>query len=280
MSKIALVYNVLREDEKFIIEASKKNNVDLVLLNTDKLILNTKQKNFNFDLVLNRCISNFAGEQITYFFENINIPVINNSKINTLCSNKFLTSLFLYKNNIPTIPFIVFFNENLIDVVNQILEGYPLVLKPIYGSWGRLLSKINDKDSFETVLEHKKYLSAPYHHIFYVTKYIEKPGRDIRVTIVGSEIICAVYRKNSHWISNTARGGIIEKCEINNDILNICKKIINCLGEGIIGVDIFESKDGYLVNEINHTVEFKNIQKTLNIDIGEKIIKYCLEKLK
>jgi len=278
MSKIGLVYTILREDEKFIIEGAKKNGVDLILLNTDKLILEP-QKNFNFDLLINRCISNFIGEQVTYFFENFNIPVINNSKISNICANKFLTSIFLYKNNIPTIPFLVFFNENLIEEVNKILGDYPFVLKPIYGSWGRLLSKINDKDCFESILEHKKYLSCPYHNIFYTTKYIEKPGRDIRVTIIGSQIICAVYRKNSHWISNTARGGIIEKCELNNDLINLCNKIINILGEGIFGVDIFESENGYLVNEINHTVEFKNIQKTLNIDIGSEIIKYCLGKI-
>ncbi|GIW66386.1 MAG: alpha-aminoadipate--LysW ligase LysX [Candidatus Parcubacteria bacterium] len=276
---IALIYNLLREDEKFLIESAKKLGVDLNLISTNKLILNPSEIPSNYQLILNRCLSNFIGDQITHFFENFGLRVINSSQVNHICSNKFLTSLFLIKNNLPTVPFLVFFNEELIDQVVNILNDYPLVLKPVYGSWGRLLAKINDKDAFEGIIEHKKYLSAPYHNIFYTTKYIEKPNRDIRVTIIGEKIICAVYRENFHWISNTARGGKIRLCQIDKDLENLCQKLIQKLPNGIYGVDVFEFNNGYLINELNHTVEFKNIQKITGISISDEIIKFCLVNL-
>jgi len=278
---INIVYNLIREDEKFLIESAKKLKVEFNLINADKLILDPQNFDFSSLLngpILNRCLAHFISEQITYFFENFNWRVINNSKITQLCSNKFLTSLFLLKNNLPTLPFLVFFNEELIDQVVKNLKGYPIVIKPIYGSWGRLLAKINDRDAFEGILEHKKYLSSSYHHIFYTTQYIEKPNRDIRVTIIGKKIICAVYRENFHWISNTARGGKIRLCQPDKDLENICLKLIDKLDDGIYGIDIFEFNQGYLINEINHTIEFKNIQKVTGISISDEIIKYCLNK--
>ncbi|GIW66005.1 MAG: alpha-aminoadipate--LysW ligase LysX [Candidatus Parcubacteria bacterium] len=276
---ISLIYNILREDEKLLIQSAKNLNLEINLISTDKLILDPNNFKFNYKLILNRCLSNFIGDQIVYFFETFGIKVINNSQVNHICSNKFLTSLFLIKNKLPTIPFLVFFNEELIDEVTKILNDYPLVLKPIYGSWGRLLAKINDRDAFEGILEHKRYLSAPYHNIFYTTKYITKPNRDIRVTIVGNRIICAVYRENFHWISNTARGGKIRLCNMDKDLENLCENLIQKLPLGIYGVDIFEFNNGYLINELNHTIEFKNIQKTTGISISDEIIKFCLQNL-
>lgn len=277
---IALIYNILREDEKMLIESAKNFNVEISLIPHNKLILDPINFQPNYKLVLNRCLSNFIGEQITYFFENFGIKVINSSQTSNLCANKFLTSLFLIKNNLPTVPFLVFFDEELITKVTEILNGYPLVIKPIYGSWGRLLAKINDQDAFEGIIEHKKYLSSAYHNIFYTTKYIEKPNRDIRVTIVNNKIICAVYRENFHWISNTARGGKIKFRNLDKDLINLCEKLIEKLPEGIYGVDIFEFNNGYLINEINHTIEFKNIQKITGISVSNEIIKFCVEKLK
>jgi [lysine-biosynthesis-protein LysW]--L-2-aminoadipate ligase len=277
---ITIVYNLLREDEKFLLDSAKKLGVEVKLLLANKLILDPINFQPSDKLVLNRCLSNSIGEQITYFFENFGIKVINNSQINHLCANKFITSLFLIKNNLPTVPFLVFFDEELIEKVIEYLNGYPVVIKPIYGSWGRLLAKINDRDAFEGIIEHKRYLSSPYHNIYYTTKYIEKPNRDIRITIVGKKIVCAVYRENFHWISNTARGGKIKFCELNKDLTNLCQQLIEKLPLGIYGVDIFEFNNGYLINELNHTCEFKNIQKTTGVSISDEIINFCLENLK
>ncbi|MCS7184097.1 MAG: RimK family alpha-L-glutamate ligase [Patescibacteria group bacterium] len=276
---ITLIYQLLREDEKFIIESAKKLNIELNLLSADKLILDPRNFQFKDKLILNRCLSQFIGDQITHFFETFNIKVINSLEVNHLCSNKFITSLFLIKNNIPTVPFLVFFHEEMIDKVSQILENYPLVLKPIYGSWGRLLAKINDRDAFEGIIEHKKNLSSPYHNIFYTTKFIEKPNRDIRITIIGKKIVSCVYRESFHWISNTARGGKIKICNLDKELENICQNLIEKIPEGIYGIDVFEYQNGYLVNELNNTVEFKNIQKVTGVNISDEIINFCLEKI-
>ncbi len=96
--------------------------------------------------------------------------------------------------------------------------GYPVVLKPVVGSWGRLLAKINDRDAAEAVLEHKSTLGSVQHSVFYIQEYIEKPGRDIRAIVIGDRVLTAMYRKSEHWITNTARGGEGELCPITPEI--------------------------------------------------------------
>ena len=156
--------------------------------------------------------------------------------------------------------------------------GYPVVLKPGVGSWGRLISKVESRNAAETILEHKEVLGTYHHSIFYIQEYIDKPGRDIRAFVVGGKTICAIYRESKHWITNTARGGSASNCPITPEIDDICKKAAECVGGGIVAIDLFESDKGYVVNEINHTMEFRNSIKTTGVNIPEIMIKY-LEKM-
>ena len=156
--------------------------------------------------------------------------------------------------------------------------GYPAVLKPVVGSWGRLLARVNDRDAAEAVLEHKATLGSYQHGIFYIQEYVEKPGRDIRAFVVGDTCICAIYRTSKHWITNTARGGAASNCPVTPALANICVGAAQAVGGGVVAVDVLEAEDGrLLVNEVNYTMEFRNSIDTTGVNIPSHVIDYMLE---
>ena len=122
------------------------------------------------------------------------------------------------------------------------------MLKPVVGSWGRLLARINDRDAAEAVLEHKETLGSYQHSIFYIQEYIAKPGRDIRAFVVGDgvvgeETICAIYRASAHWITNTARGGQASNCPVTPELDALCRRAAAAVGGGVLAIDVLEDPD-------------------------------------
>ena len=155
--------------------------------------------------------------------------------------------------------------------------GYPVVLKPAVGSWGRLLSKLNDRESAEAVLEHKEVLGTYHHSIFYIQDYIEKPMRDIRAFVIGGETICAIYRDSEHWITNTARGGQSSNCPVTPELDDLCVRAANAVGGGVVAIDVLEDPDrGLLVNEVNYTMEFRNSILPTGVDIPDRMAGFAL----
>jgi [lysine-biosynthesis-protein LysW]--L-2-aminoadipate ligase len=174
---------------------------------------------------------------------------------------------------------IAFTPASALDAIEQM--GYPVVLKPGVGSWGRLLSKINDREAAETVLEHKQILGSYHHSIYYIQEYVDKPGRDIRAFVVGGETICAIYRDSKHWITNTARGGIASNCPVTPELNDLCVAAADAIGGGVVALDVFEDPDrGLLINEINYTMEFRNSIDTTGVNIPSRVIDYTLSVAK
>lgn len=275
--KLALVHSTIRGDEKLLIAAAKRKKIDLELIDIRQQVLDPNAWQEKPDVVLVRCVSNTMGMHAISFFESIGVPTVNSSQVSTTCENKFATSLALQKKKIPTVPFAMAFTEDQAKEAIEALGGYPVVLKPTQGSWGRLLAKVNDDDALEAILEQKMVLGTPPHKAFYFQQFVQKPGRDIRVTMVGNKVVCAIYRAASHWITNTARGAKAQKCQVDGELNKISRAASKAVGGGILGIDIFETKEGYLVNEINHTTEFKNVQRVTKIDVAGAMIDYCLK---
>ena len=275
--RIALIHSTIRGDEKLLIKAAKERKIELVQVDIRKQILNSDTWRDKFDVVLERCVSTTLGMHSITFFESLGVPVVNPSNVAQLCMDKFATSLRLQKLNVPTIAFAVVFSEEEASQAIEQLGGYPVVMKPATGSWGRLLAKINDRDALEAVIEQKMILGTPPHKAFYIQKYVEKNGRDIRVTTAGNKVICAIYRVSTHWISNTSRGARALKCKVDKELEKISVSASKAVGGGVLGIDVFETDDGYVVNEVNHTTEFKNVQAVTGVDVASVILSYCKE---
>ncbi|MCS7282839.1 MAG: lysine biosynthesis protein LysX [Anaerolineae bacterium] len=230
-----------------------------------------------YDVVLIRSLSHSRALYASQMLSASGIPVVNAPEVIALCGDKLLTSLALAQRGVPTPAVRVAFSpEAALAAIEEM--GYPVVLKPLNGSWGRLQAKINDRDAAEAILEHKQTLGGYVHSIFYIQEYIPKPDRDIRSFVVGGETIAAIYRNSTHWITNTARGARASHCPVTPEIDWISRMAAEAVGGGVVAVDILEAPDGrLLVSEVNHTPEFRNSIAPTGVDIPGRIADYVLE---
>ena len=272
--KIGFLHSLIRKEEKLLIEAFKQRGVELVMLDDRKLIFDL-ESTLEVDVVLERCINHSRAMHGLRLFESAGIRCVNTADVASVCGDKILTSLALKDHGVPQPELRIAFTEaSALEAIDEL--GYPAVLKPAVGSWGRLLSKVNDREAAESILEHKTILGTYHHSIFYIQQYIEKHGRDIRSFVVGDECIAAIYRSSPHWITNTARGAEATGCPVTSAIADISLSAARAVGGGILAVDLFETPDGLLVNEVNYTMEFRNSITTTGVNIPERMIRYLL----
>ncbi len=275
--RIGFLHSLIRKDEKLLLEEfRKRDGVELMMLDDRKLIFDLQSRP-EVDIVLERCINHSRAMHGLRLLESVGIPCINTSEVARICGDKILSSLALKEAGVaqPELR-IAFTEQSALAAIDEI--GFPAVLKPAVGSWGRLLSKVNDREAAESILEHKAILGSYHHSIFYIQKYVEKEGRDIRSFVVGDKCIAAIYRTSEHWITNTALGGTATGCPVNDEIAEISLRAANAVGGGVVAVDLFETPGGLLVNEVNYTMEFKNSIDTTGVNIPAKIVDYVLER--
>jgi len=274
--KIGFLYTRLRPEEKLLLEAlRKRKNVEVIKISDSHSVFNLDSVQ-KVDVLYERSLSFSRGIYISRIFESNGTKVINSSSVAEICGDKYLTSQVLVNAKIKTPRVLMAFTEEMALEAIEIL-GYPCVMKPVVGSWARLVTKINDRTSAESIIEHKKVLGNYQHSIFYLQEYIDKPGRDIRAFVIDGYTICAIYRTSDHWITNTARGGKASNCPVTDELATICKVTSDAIGGGILAIDLFETETGLVVNEVNHTMEFRNSIDTTGVNIPEKVVDYILK---
>lgn len=280
--RIGVLFSRVRVEEKWIFAAMERRGIDYERLDDRRVFydLDRPEPWQQYDAVLERSISYNAGLYALRILNAWGIPTVNTVAVAEACGDKLTTSAALVKHNIPQPHNVIAFTpESALEAIESM--GYPVVLKPVVGSWGRLLAKVNDRDSAEAILEHKAVLGSVQHSVFYIQEFIRKPGRDIRVFVIGDRAVTAIYRKSPHWITNTARGGEGELCQLTPELEQICVQAARAVGGGVLAVDIIEHPErGYLVNEINHTMEFHTLQPITGIDIADMIVEYVIQVAK
>ncbi len=273
--KVGLLCSILRKEEKLLLEEFRSRGVAPEIVDDRELIFRLDSSHLDFDVVLERSVNHSRALYSLKVLNDWGILTVNSYPVAETCGNKFLTSSALLRNRIPTPRTVMAFTpKSALKAIEEL--GYPVVLKPAVGSWGRLLSKINDREAAEAVLEHKDILGSYQHSVFYIQEYVPKSGRDIRSFVVGDETICAIYRYSSHWITNTARGGRAENCPVTPEIDRLSQAAARAVGGGVLAVDLFESESGFQVNEVNYTMEFRNSIHTTGVDIPARIVDYVL----
>ena len=276
MMKIALLCSIVRKEEKLLIDEFRSRQIDLQILDDRELIFRLNSKHMDFDVVLERCVNHSRALYALKVLNDWGVKTVNRFEVADTCGNKFLTTNALIKRGVPSPQTILAFTpESALQAIEEL--GYPVVLKPAVGSWGRLLSKVNDREAAEAILEHKEILGSYHHSIFYIQEYIPKEGRDIRSFVVGDETICAIYRYSSHWITNTARGGKAQNCLITPELNRLSLEAARAVGGGVLAIDLFETERGLLVNEVNYTMEFRNSIDTTGVNIPAKVIDYVIQ---
>jgi len=309
--RLAILTSRIRVEEKLLIEALRRRAIDFDVIDDEELLFDLAQPDERwraYDAVLCRSVSQSRGLAALHILEHMGVVTFNSAAVTALCNDKLLTTLALIRAGIPTPRTMIAFNEQ--RAVQGIEElGYPVVLKPVTGSWGRLLARINDRDAAEAVLEHQETLGSYQHHIHYIQQYVAKQfltddlsapamnrgatdtsgvgrlnsklQRDIRAFVVGDRTICAIYRSSEHWVTNTARGAVASNCPITPELDRLCVQAAEAVGGGILAIDLLEDPEhGLLVNEINATMEFRNSIAPTGVDIPDAMLDYVLSHVR
>ena len=274
--RVGFLHSLIRRDEKLLIaELRKRGDMALVFLDDRKVVFDLEGRP-PVDVVLERSINHSRAMHALRLFEGVGTVCVNAYEVARRCGDKILTAASLRDHGVPQPEVrIAFTPESALAAIEEL--GYPVVLKPAVGSWGRLLSRVNDRDAAETILEHKAILGSYHHSIFFVQQYVEKRGRDIRSFVVGDECVAAIYRTSDHWITNTARGGRASNCPVTPELAEISLRAAEAMGRGVLAVDLFEKDGALLVNEVNYTMEFRNSIDVTGVNIPERIVSYLRE---
>ncbi|HQV68476.1 MAG TPA: lysine biosynthesis protein LysX [Thermoflexales bacterium] len=276
--KIAIICSLVRPEEKQLIEAFARYNVPTEVHDDRSLIFDLDNLSFwkQYDVVVERCVSQSRAQYVQRIMKLAGVRTVNTNEVIENCGDKFITTQLLLQNGVPTTKVLMAFTpESAMQAIEQM--GYPCVLKPVVGSWGRGVVRVNDRDAAEAVVNLRDELGGYQQHVYYVQELVKKPGRDIRSFVIGDECVAAIYRTSQHWITNTHLGGKASNCPVTPELAKISIGAAKAVGGGIVAVDLFEDPErGLLVNEVNHTMEFRNSVPATGVDIPGKMVEWIV----
>lgn len=274
--RLAVLLSRVRQDEKLLFQALDKRQLEWTALNDGEIQFELTGAPLPFDLVLIRSISQSRAYYSAQALNSAGVTTINQASVINTCNDKAVCTAVLAAAGIPSPKTVLAYTpESALAAIEAM--GYPVVLKPVTGSWGRLLAKINDREAAEAVLEHKATLGSYLHSIFYIQEYIPKPERDIRVVVLGNEPVAAMYRNANHWITNAARGSFCTSCPLTAEIKDLAILTAQAVGGGAVAIDLMESDRGLMVTEVNATFEFKALTEATGIDVAGQLVEYALK---
>ena len=266
---------IVRPEEKAILAAAEARGIAVQRIDDGETTFGLDRPPGLPDVVLNRSVSHTRSLYATRFYAHYGVPTVNTAEVTELAGDKILTSLRLRARGIPTPRTVVALSpEAAIRAIEEI--GYPAVLKPAVGSWGRLMAKVDNLEAAEQILEHKAALTSPVHSVIYVQEYVRKPDRDLRVFVVGDEVVAAMYRRSSDWRTNAARGATTEAAEVSPELRDLSLRAATAVGGGVLAVDLMEAPSGLVVHEVNPTPEFKALSAATGADIAGRIVDYAV----
>jgi len=277
-TSLTLLYDNIRWEEKAIYESARKRGIDITNVDCKDLILELDGPSYSNKIIIQRCVSYFKSLHSTAALEGLGASVINPLNTSIVCGNKLFTHMKLKNAGIKTPKVITTFSyEAALSALD--VFGYPTIIKPTIGSWGRLIALLKDKDAAKAVIEDRQHM-FPLYQIYYFEEFVDRPPRDIRAIVIGDTVVAAIYRysENSEWKTNMALGGRAESCPITKELEDICIKSTQAVDGKIVGVDLMESsRDGLLVHEVNNTTEFKNTVRVTGVPIQDMIVDYSLQ---
>ncbi len=277
--KIAVLFSRLRVEEKAIFAALDERGVAYDRIDDRDAVFDYRYRErwTQYDAVLVRSLSYGRGLYAAQVLNGWGVPTVNSAAVAAVCGDKLQTTAALDRAGVPQPRAVVAFTpEMALEMIEAM--GYPVVLKPLVGSWGRLLAKINDREAAEALLEHKDTLGSYQHSIFYIQEYVPKPGRDIRAVVIGGRTVAAIYRQSGHWITNTAREGHALPCPITPELDFLCQAAAQAVGGGPLAIDVLEDPErGLVVNEVNHNQEFRNVMAVTGVNIAGLLVEHLLE---
>jgi [lysine-biosynthesis-protein LysW]--L-2-aminoadipate ligase len=277
---VGILYSRIRRDEKLLLNELRGRDHEITKVDVRKQrfnIADPPEALVDVDILVDRCLATSRSLYATQFAEAYGIPVVNGAGTAEVCANKVKNSLALQKAGVPTPNTDVAFTK---DAALESIEafGYPCVLKPVIGSWGRLMAKIESRSAAEAILEHKETLGHYEHKVFYIQEFVDKPGRDMRVVAVDGEPIAGMVRSSDHWLTNAAKGAETAEVETTDEMRDLVETASDAVGGGLLGIDLMETgvesgePSDLTVHEVNHTVEFKALNEVTDVDVPARVV--------
>ncbi len=274
--RLGVLVSFLRQEEKLILQAARARGMEVTPIFDRELTLNVSaptaaESGIEIDVLLDRSVVHSRAGYTLFAMDRWGIPTLNSSGAVTICDDKARASMVLEAAGIPSPrTFVAYSEESALKACEAL--GYPAVLKPVTGSWGRLIAKVNGPDQARAIISQKSEHGSFHHEIYYIQEFIEKPGRDIRAYVIGGQVIAASYRTSEHWITNAARGAVSVPCPITPEIEELALRSCAVVGARLAGVDLIETDEGLKVIEINTGGEFKGLMTTTDRDIAGEIV--------
>jgi len=273
--RLGLFYTIVRPEEKALLAAAEARGVAVERWDDGEVTFGLERPPQLPDVVVNRSVSHTRSVYASRCFAHYGVPIVNDPDVIDLAGDKVRTSLRLAERGIPTPRTVVALSaEAAMKAIEQI--GYPAVLKPAVGSWGRLMAKVDDRGAAEQLIEHKEALASPVHSVFYVQEFVPKPDRDLRAFVVGDTVVAAMFRRSADWRTNAARGATTEAAPLTPELTDLALRAARAVGGGVLAVDLMESRTGLVVHEVNPTPEFKALQAATGADVAGAIIDYAV----
>ncbi len=282
MVEVSIICDKVRFEEKMLYEKTQTKGIKSSIVDAKTLTIGTDSKSKDFplgDIILQRSVSYYRGLYLTACLEFLGFKVINRFEVGQTCGNKLITSIRLAENKIPS-PKTQFAFSAESGLENIKKTGFPVVLKPIIGSWGRGIYPLRDLETASMIVEMREEDNSPLSRIYYIQEMVDRPPRDIRCIVIGDQAVTAIYRysSQSEWRTNVARGGNVELASLTKEMEDLALKAAKAVGGGILGVDMMEDKNrGLVVHEVNNTVEFRGAASVSKVDIPNAIIEYAVK---
>jgi len=286
--QVGLLYSRIRKDEKLLLSELRERDHDVTKIDVRKQRFGIEEPPAAFaevDVLLDRCLATSRSLYATRFADAYGVPIVNSADTAEICADKVKNSLALASAGVPTPNTeVAFTKEAALEIIEDF--GYPCVLKPVVGSWGRLMAKLDSRSAAEAVLEHKSTLGHYEHKVFYVQEFVDKPGRDIRVLATDGEPVAAMVRESDHWLTNAAKGAETQSFELDEEARDLVERASAAVGGGLLGVDLMEvgvdpdtgTHEGYTVHEVNHTVEFKALNEVTDVDVPARVVDWLEDR--
>ncbi len=280
MKPLAVLASRVRFEEKKILQTLEHRSVPYTYVDTRRFatgLAGPRPGGPPFTAALCREVSHSRAFYACLLLEARGVRTVNRAEVIAACGDKLRTSLLLDAAGVATPPAVAALSPEAALAAAEEL-GFPVVVKPLTGSWGRLVTMLRDPQEAQSVLEHLAALPSPQQHIVYLQKLVDKPGRDIRVLVAGEEVVAASYRYGAQWRTGVACHGQSRPCPLSAEITELALAAARAVGGGFLGVDLVEGADALQVLEVNHTPEFRGLAQAHGeaLDVADVIVSHLL----
>jgi [lysine-biosynthesis-protein LysW]--L-2-aminoadipate ligase len=286
---LGIVLNRVSFEEKQIILACKDLGINVEQINNQRIFLelnSQKDLDVKSDLILQRSLSLVRALYSTSILETKGYKVVNDYQSTAICGDKLLTTLALVKHGVETPKtYVGFTPEACLENIEKKIS-YPLVTKPVIGSWGRMVTKIDNFNHLSSEIEAKEVMGNIFQKVHYFQEFIDSCAikkdapADIRVFYIGGECVAVMgrFRSGKDFRSNIALGGTAKKMDADSEMEKICKLAAKSVGGEILGIDLMITDKGYVCIEVNGTPGFEGLSQSTEVNIGKKIAEYLKDK--